>query len=776
MDLVTSYIRRSVLICLFAVPLAFQFASHAQGFEPVYTEAELQQLTPTSDNPYLSLLPSGVTPDYDYWDSALYWAAVNAPAGSFTTKDPLIITEDESLQPPNSPPSNNSIGDAQPIPELGTGTNPNVQILASFRPGTFITTIVEEDNGALSIPGDTRIDPPTPVRTNVVPGFFTAALATIGDGPHGSTGTGHGDIDYYSTGFLSEGVTIEVDIDTLFNGFSGLDSFVILRNAGGEIVDFNDDFDGGDSYLKFYVDNPGVYHISVSSFKFGLLGTESFPGSPFVSGSGGGYETEGDYAITLRVSDLDFFSFDLVEGDVLGFRNVDPFSTAVVNARLINPAEDTILVTDQNASFIYPENHQFQNSAKVHGAVVAPSTGTYTVSFGGSEADDYIVDLEVFRPFLDDTPDVLQQTLYLTFWGTTVYDNTVSESIFAPIPFNPSAYGALFPDVDVALSPFFDFLEPLGFEIDDGEEEADLAIITGFIRDLVQAQMPEVDVRIGIRPPGFASLLSGEILIGGTTSESGFFSLGRAQSIDVGNTKPQESAFVLMDILSGIGPLELNTLDAIPRFDNEFDMFWAVSPTDDAITDLNHDIAYTRLVVTTIANIVAHEAGHFFGNFHTENVITPLNIMDQGGTGVPTLAGFGFDQQFNTFDDIRVTLGPDLYDPSEGFIGTEDTDLTIFFGVGGQNPLPLNFANLFVNFATSNNGIGTTNFPFNELQSAVDVIDAEGTVNISPSSGSETFTGANTIDWPMTIVNRNPAVGPIRIGGEALPRYLKTKR
>ena len=123
-----------------------------------------------------------------------------------------------------------------------------------------------------------------------------------------------------------------------------------------------------------------------------------------------------------------------------------------------------------------------------------------------------------------------------------------------------------------------------------------------------------------------------------------------------------------------------------------------------------------------------------------------------------------------------MTLGPDLYDPSEGFIGTEDTDLTIFFGVGGQNPLPLNFANLFVNFATSNNGIGTTNFPFNELQSAVDVIDAEGTVNISPSSGSETFTGANTIDWPMTIVNRNPAVGPIRIGGEALPRYLKTKR
>ena len=179
---------------------------------------------------------------------------------------------------------------------------------------------------------------------------------------------------------------------------------------------------------------------------------------------------------------------------------------------------------------------------------------------------------------------------------------------------------------------------------------------------------------------------------------------------------------------------------------------------------------------TTIANIVVHEAGHFLGNFHTENVVTPLNIMDAGGTGIPILAGFGNDGRFNTSDDINVPLGPDLYDPSEGFIGVEDTDLTIFYGVGGLNPTPINFANLFVNFATANNGIGTPNFPFNALQAAIDIIDDGGTINITPSSGSEVFSGSNRIDLPMTLVNEDPEGEAIRIGGEASPLYLRTIR
>jgi hypothetical protein len=354
----------------------------------------------------------------------------------------------------------------------------------------------------------------------------------------------------------------------------------------------------------------------------------------------------------------------------------------------------------------------------------------------------------------------------------------ITESPLAPIPFNPSTFSSFSPDFDTALTPFFDFLEPLGFDIEDGTEENRTRFMAFIIRDLVQAKLPEVNVVVGIKDfPNPSPANSAEILIGGTVEESGFFTIGLAQSIDVGNFAPSQKAFVLMDFLTGYGFFFENDDFPfnLPFYDNESTLLWAASADDDQ-EQINHDIAYTRLVATTIANIVVHEAGHFLGNFHTENVVTPLNIMDAGGTGIPILAGFGNDGRFNTSDDINVPLGPDLYDPSEGFIGVEDTDLTIFYGVGGLNPTPINFANLFVNFATANNGIGTPNFPFNALQAAIDIIDDGGTINITPSSGSEVFSGSNRIDLPMTLVNEDPEGEAIRIGGEASPLYLRTIR
>jgi hypothetical protein len=72
--------------------------------------------------------------------------------------------------------------------------------------------------------------------------------------------------------------------------------------------------------------------------------------------------------------------------------------------------------------------------------------------------------------------------------------------------------------------------------------------------------------------------------------------------------------------------------------------------------------------------VISHEAGHFFGNWHTDP--TAANIMNQG------LARFlGPDRVFGTADDVDIDFGRGAYWQDEGFAGTEDTLNTIAFGL-----------------------------------------------------------------------------------------------
>ena len=771
MDRLKTFCRRSFLLALVIVPSIFGTAMSANAAEPVYTEAELQQITPSSPNPYIAFLKPGTVPDYDYWDSVIYWKTRNAPANSFATRAPTIIVEEESLLNPNDPnyESNNSVADAQHIGILGTGTTQNVRIESTFRLGTFITTTPTEDDGAMRVPGDQRVNPPKPTKTDVVGGYITSAFATIGDGPHGSTGTGFGDFDYYETGFLVAGLTLEVDIDTIDYGAT-FDSFLILRNSSGQILDFIDDdprgLGGYDAYLSYYIETPGVYYISVSSFKDNpystFLLTENFPGSPFVSGSGGGYASEGDYAITIRASELDYFTMDLEAGDVLSFGDLSP-SSPVLGTALISPLGETLLTSNLNASILYPSSHPYKNPGAVHGSVVVPESGTYAVSMAGSTSADYAVDLHVLRPPIEALPS--NQVLYLTMWGRQSISyggtTTIVENVFTPMTINPSIFDidgqGGFIDADVLMSPLLNFVAPL-FEVEEGEEDDFMRnFIAPSLRSYVQAKLPDVDVRIGPRPTNEPS--AAEVLIGGTTFEVGIDTIGIAQSIDPGNFAFGEKAIVLMDDITV-------NLPAIP-------FFFIPSPDPD-VEEANEARAFADLFFTLVGNIVDHEAGHFFGNFHTENTNAMNNIMDAGGfNNYVRIPGLGPDRTFNTFDDNDPTLGRDIYDLTELFGGVEDTDKTIIYGVGGGRPAPLNLSNLFVDFRFPLNGIGSSALPFNTLQPAFDVIDSGGAVNITSSSGNELFFGANLIDTPMVLKNAQPGYGPVRLGEEQVQYLLK---
>jgi hypothetical protein len=82
-----------------------------------------------------------------------------------------------------------------------------------------------------------------------------------------------------------------------------------------------------------------------------------------------------------------------------------------------------------------------------------------------------------------------------------------------------------------------------------------------------------------------------------------------------------------------------------------------------------------------VGNVTAHEAGHFFGNWHTDNSSPRVNLMDAGGENFQNLFGVGPDQVGGTADDVDVDFGDDAFEPEEGFVGIEDTLGRIVFGV-----------------------------------------------------------------------------------------------
>ena len=124
----------------------------------------------------------------------------------------------------------------------------------------------------------------------------------IGDGTHGSAGTGTGDYDFYGV-TAPGGTVITIDIDARAEG-SALDPYVWLYDDTGAIVAENDDSfvasevsaGSRDSHLEFFVPaGGGTYYAAIGSFGFGPIL------NPFDPASGPGAGSEGEYEIHFSV-------------------------------------------------------------------------------------------------------------------------------------------------------------------------------------------------------------------------------------------------------------------------------------------------------------------------------------------------------------------------------------------------------------------------------------------------------------------------------------------
>jgi hypothetical protein len=585
---------------------------------------------PAGANPYLALLPDPAAVDLSGWDK--YLAAkgkerAKAKAGqNALAVQPILVDEDE---PAGVRGSNDSPATAQRVAGFGTNAdqNPAARVLGTLSPEPVSADEVDpntEDDGSIPLAGETGIG-------ETRDGITTSGV--VGDGPHGSAGSGSGDFDVYKlTAQAGEGIT--VDIDTTPD--SGLDSILLLLDAEGEIVATADD-DGVtfDSLLNFQFTESGTYYLFVTGFL-------TLPNDPFDSGSGTGAESEGPYGVTILVgqSDFDFFAVRLRKGDVLGAS----VSGNAARLSVYDTVPREVQGSTQDASFIFPADTPLPGGGNAVVDYVAEKAGWHYVAVT-SGSGSYDVTVEAHRPTLESAAPPVQ-TLFLDFDGARL---------------NTAIFGG--PGVRT-LSPFNAFLGRWGLTRDQENAVIDavIATVTENIKSDLVASGLNGRFRIQIKnsrdhKDTFGQPNVSRIVIGGTINESGVDTIGVAQTIDPGNFETEESALVLLDILSDpVGdPASLNTY---------------ITPASDKVA----------FVGRALGNVVSHEAGHFFGDWHVDQFNDIPNLMDQGGN-FPVMFAVGPDNVGGTGDDTDVDFGEDTFNPGEGFTGTEDTLSRIVFGV-----------------------------------------------------------------------------------------------
>jgi hypothetical protein len=226
------------------------------------------------------------------------------------------------------------------------------------------------------------------------------------------------------------------------------------------------------------------------------------------------------------------------------------------------------------------------------------------------------------------------------------------------------------------LSPFGTFVARWG--LTRAQEATLINRITATVRENIQRDLIEKGLNddLAVRVINskdnrdiFGQENVSRVIVGGTIEQSGIPTIGVAQYIDPGNYGHEDSALVLLDVLSGPS-------------DDEASLNHYIKPSTDRVAFVSH----------AVANVISHEIGHNIGNYHTDNASDIHNLMDSGGANFGiNLYGVGPDGTGGTADDEDIDFRQDdIYDPFEGFTGQENTlNLSAWaFVRGGTAPRP----------------------------------------------------------------------------------------
>jgi hypothetical protein len=590
---------------------------------------QLATSIPTTPNPWTSLRPDGANVDWNYWEARRYQSSIAKAAQNKPAKLRLTGSGQGTLK----------------VSKFGTGPSQanTVQIAGEFSlPPASVFVQDAEDEGSI----------PLASETGLTAGNAIVASGIIGDGAFGLAGTGSGDFDFYAIRDASAGATIVVDVDTELP-FAPLDPAVAVYNAAGQIIAFNDDSGGTyDSFVSVSVPADGDYFVSIGTFGNPVLN------DPFDSSTGNGVEqsfypegNEGTYSVLIGLDYFDeqLISFTPKKGDVVG---------AAINGTLaeLELVDHTGTVRQGSKG---PSNSIFDTGTPLPAGIaevghVVDTPGLFTLRVRGNANGLFTLDLASYVPELRTADRGEKQIIFLDFDGATV---DLCESIFScpPPPFT----------FERTLSPLVDFLPNWGLTAADEDAVID-AIVARVIESLdtdLDWLGPNPKFEIEIRNSRDHADPWGEqnvsrVIVGGSRSQLLVNTIGIAQSIDVGNYDTEETAFVLLDLLSGELPSSVN-LNNIPRAPG---------------------VGIIDIIGVGVGEITAHEAGHYLGCWHTDQFNPIANIMDQGGNLNFSILGLGPDGIFGTADDTNVQFVRDEFNPNEGFTGIEDNQSAIAFG------------------------------------------------------------------------------------------------
>lgn len=588
---------------------------------------ELEFVLPSAPNPWASLGDSTRNVDWSYWGAKAYQRSMEKAGRNREAKVRMVGKGKKIIR----------------VSRFGTGRgkDDSVQIEGEFSlPAAIPFTQAPEDEGAIPLASETGLTSGNAIVTSGV----------IGDGAFGLAGTGSGDFDFYAIRGVAAGDTITVDVDTALP-FAPLDPAVAIYNAAGDLLAFNDDSGGTfDSFVSFDAPANGDYFVSIGTFGNPILV------DPFDSSSGTGVEmtffpegNEGDYTVTIGVNYFDekTIVFNARKGDIVGAAiNGTPARLA-----LFDRTRTERQGSEQDASGFFNTGTPLPAGLASLSHVVDKS-GRFKLTVRGNTNGPFTLDLAAALPPLATGERGDVQTIFVDFDGATV---DLSESIFDGFPF----------PIIVTLSPLSAFLSDWGLTANDEDAVID-AILKRFEESLVRdikkkGRNRRFDIKVlnsrdHADPWGEPNV--SRVIVGGTINELGVGTIGIAQSIDVGNFDTTETAFVLLDILSG-QLASTADLNGIPRAPG---------------------VGIIDVIAAGVGEITAHEAGHYLGNWHTDQFNDVANIMDQGGNLNFTIFGLGEDGIFGTNDDTNVQFVFDEFNPNEGFTGFEDSRNTIAFG------------------------------------------------------------------------------------------------
>ena len=528
-------------------------------------------------------------------------------------------------EPVGTSGANDTLTTAEHIAGFGTRRHAaaKVALTGDIRPDGTIPTLpaFPETNDALGLAADTGI-----------PGARRAVRTSgvIGDGPHGSAGDATGDYDFYRLDGGADGVTFTARTST---PTGDLDTLLGLWDADGALGALNGDNGGStDSAITVTIPPEQTFYLMVGSDPAAL------PQDPETPGTGPGVSTEGPYQLLITTGksggDLDYYSFDLRAGDVLGA------SVAGGGTRLAvyDPAGREVFGSSQDLTTYFAVDSPMPGGGNAVVDFVVPTDGRYRLGVEAGEGP-YDVRLEAFRPGTETAPRGSVHTIFLDFDGARV--NT---SIFG--------MGGGLRD----LSPLSAFLPRWGLAAAD--ERALITAVTATVRENLERDM----IAKGTNPRFALRVLNSRdhadpwgqpnvsrVVVGGTILESGIPTIGIAQSIDAGNFGREETALVLLDEISA---------PAGPRWSlNSY-----VGPRSDKVAFIGR----------AVGNITSHEAGHMSGSWHTSGPNDVHGIMDPGGNPAVMFA-VGPDNVGGTADDPDLDFTEDELSPAEGFTGVEDT-------------------------------------------------------------------------------------------------------